>query len=107
MATKRNFIIKDGLEVGDSAVISGSLQASGLSYPTSDGDANDVVKTDGSGNLSLGKLSLNNLTDVNIASLQEGGLLQYDSATAKFVASKDEDRFNDKPAVIHSDGGFF
>ncbi len=31
----------------------GPLQASGLSYPTSDGSANQVIKTDGSGNLSF------------------------------------------------------
>lgn len=108
MATqKRKFKVNSGLEVADSAVISGTLTASGLSYPTSDGDADDVVKTDGSGNLSLGKLSLNNLSDVDIQSLREGGLLQYDSATNRFVASADETRFKTKPAKINSDGGFF
>lgn len=105
--TKKNFVIKSGLEVADSAVISGTLTASGLNYPAADGDASDVVKTDGSGNLSLGKISLNNLSDVDIVSLQEGGLLQYDSATNRFIASKDENRFKTKPAKIHSDGGFF
>lgn len=107
MATKRNFKINSGLEVADSAVISGTLSASGLNYPTSDGDADDVVKTDGSGNLSMGKLSLNNLSDVDIQSLQEGGLLQYDSASGKFVASANETRFKTKPAVINTDGGSF
>jgi len=34
----------------------GSLTASGLSYPTSDGSADSVLKTDGSGNLSFGTL---------------------------------------------------
>jgi len=105
--TKRNFVVKSGLEVADSAVISGTLSASGLNYPTSDGDASDVVKTDGSGNLSLGKLSLNNLSDIDIVSLEEGGLLQYDSDNGKFIASKDTNRFKTKPAKIHSDGGFF
>jgi hypothetical protein len=105
--TKKNFIVKSGLEVADSAVISGTLTASGLSYPTADGEVSDVVKTDGSGNLSLGKLSLNNLSDVDIVSLQEGGLLQYDSDTGRFIASKDENRFKTKPAKINSDGGFF
>lgn len=105
--TKRNFVVKSGLEVADSAVISGTLTASGLSYPTSDGDASDVIKTDGSGNLSMGKLSLTNLSDVDIQSLREGGLLQYDSATDRFVASADETRFNNKPAIINTDGGFF
>jgi hypothetical protein len=105
--TKRNFKVNSGLEVADSAVISGTLTASGLSYPTSDGDVDDVVKTDGSGNLSLGKLTLNNLGDVDIQSLQEGGLLQYDSASNRFVASADETRFKTQPAKINSDGGFF
>lgn len=107
MATKRNFKINSGLEVADSAVISGTLSASGLNYPTSDGDANDVVKTDGSGNLSMGKLTLDNLNDVDVQSLQEGGLLQYDSASGKFVASANETRFKTKPAVINTDGGSF
>ena len=38
---------------GGNVVISGSLVASGLSFPSSDGSANQVIKTDGSGNLSF------------------------------------------------------
>ena len=34
-------------------LVTGALTASGLAYPTSDGSANQVIKTDGSGNLSF------------------------------------------------------
>ena len=38
--------------------VNGSLRASGLTYPTSDGTANQVMVTDGSGNLSFASRSL-------------------------------------------------
>jgi hypothetical protein len=38
--------------------VNGSLKASGLTYPTSDGTANQVMVTDGSGNLSFASRSL-------------------------------------------------
>lgn len=53
MAIQRNFVVKNGLEVGDSASITGTLIASGITYPTADGTSNQVITTDGSGNLSF------------------------------------------------------
>ena len=42
----------------DTLEVNNTLEASGLSYPTSDGSANQVLKTDGSGNLSFASRSL-------------------------------------------------
>lgn len=102
MAVKKNFIVKNGLEVADSATVGGVLTASGLVYPTSDGIANDVMKTDGNGSLSLGKLKIRDLDDVDLTTLEEEGLLIYDSANEKWVA-RNELVGQD----ITSDGGFY
>lgn len=63
MAVQKNFVVKNGLEVGDSASITGVLVASGITYPTSDGTANQVITTDGAGNLTLQPVDYNNLTN--------------------------------------------
>lgn len=102
MAVKKNFKIKSGLEVADSAVIGGVFKASGLTYPTLDGLTNEVIKTNGSGVLNFGKLNIGDLNDVNLNSLSENGLLIYDSATEKWVA-RNELVGQD----ITSDGGFY
>lgn len=102
MAVKKNFVVKTGLEVADSATIGGVFSASGLQYPTSDGNTNDVIKTNGSGVLNFGKLRIRDLDDVNLATLQEEGLLIYDSATEKWVARNEL-----VGADITSDGGFY
>ena len=57
MAVKQNFVVQSGLEVADSAVVTGVFKASGLTYPTADGNNNEVIKTNGSGSLSFGTLS--------------------------------------------------
>ena len=54
--------INEGLVVDGTANISGQATLSGLAYPTSDGTANQFLKTDGSGTLSFGDLSLGDLT---------------------------------------------
>ena len=51
MADKKKFRVKHGLEVNTQ---SGSTQV--LKYPTADGLLNQVIKTDGSGNLSFDSL---------------------------------------------------
>ena len=102
MAVKKNFVVRQGIEVADSAVIGGTLVASGLTYPTADGTNNDVIKTNGSGTLSFGKLSVGDLNDVNLTSLDDAGLLIYDSATDKWVARNELVGQN-----ITSDGGFY
>ena len=53
MATNKNFVVKNGLEVGGDIVVTGSLQTSGLTLPASDGTSGQVIATDGNGNLSF------------------------------------------------------
>ena len=102
MAVKKNFKVKSGLEVADSAVVGGVFKASGLTYPTSDGFINEVIKTNGSGTLNFGKLSVGDLNDVDLLTLAHNGLLIYDSAVEKWVA-RNELVGQD----ITSDGGFY
>jgi hypothetical protein len=85
MAGSMNFKVKRGLEVADSATIGGGLTVAGIKYPQQDGNVNDVIKTDGDGTLSFGKLSIGDLSDVSLASLTRGGLLLYDSGYEQFV----------------------
>ena len=101
MAISKRFIVRKGLEVNDSAVLNGVLVASGLRYPTADGNPNDVIKTNGTGTLSFGKLALGDLSDVDMQSLQDEGLLVYDSDEGKWFAK------NEIIADITSDGGFY
>ena len=102
MAVKQNFVVQSGLEVADSAVITGVFQASGLTYPTADGNNNEVIKTNGSGSLSFGTLRIRDLSDVDLSTLQEEGILLFDSATNTFQA-----RNEIVGAAINSDGGFY
>lgn len=101
MAVNKNFIVKRGLEVNDSAVIHGVLVASGLRYPTADGNLNDVIKTNGLGQLGFGKLAISDLSDVDVQSLADEGLLVYDSAESKWTAR------NDIAVDVNTDGGFY
>ena len=50
--------INEGLIVDGTLVVSGQATLSGLVFPTSDGSANQFLKTDGSGNLSFADVSL-------------------------------------------------
>lgn len=65
---------------GDISTV-GSLSASGLNYPTSDGSAGQVLSTDGNGNLGWGTLNTGNLQIVTDAgntttnSITVGGLI--------------------------------
>lgn len=101
MAVRRNFIVKNGLEVADSASV-GSLTAAGLKYPSSDGNNNEVIKTNGSGTLTFGTLGIRDLSDVNFDTLQDEGLLIYDSATEQWIAKNEI-----VGAAVNSDGGFY
>ena len=62
------------LEVAGDTTITGSLTADGLSYPTSDGSAGQVLKTDGSGNLSFTTISTNSVSqgDSNVTVTDSG-----------------------------------
>jgi len=76
--------------------VAGSLTASGLSYPTSDGSANQVLTTDGSGNLSFSTVSgggggtvdsaqtislARGAVSVTTGAASGGGALAYNSST--------------------------
>ena len=53
MSINKDFLVKNGIQVGGNASVTGSLTAAGLSYPVSDGDPYMAVVTDGFGNLSF------------------------------------------------------
>ena len=79
MATNKKFRVKHGLEVN---TLSGSTST--LVFPTTDGTANQVIKTDGSGNLSFTSVSADflGLNDVTPSSFsgQAGKVVQVNSA---------------------------
>ena len=62
------------LTVAGDTTVTGSLTADGLSYPTSDGSAGQVLKTDGSGNLSFTTISTNSVSqgDSNVTVTDSG-----------------------------------
>lgn len=51
MATNKNFVVKNGLEVGGDIVVTGSITQAGMSMPASDGSSGQYLQTDGNGNL--------------------------------------------------------
>ena len=51
MAVNKDFLVKNGIQVGDNAVVTGSLTAAGLAYPVSDGSNRQAIVTDGAGSL--------------------------------------------------------
>jgi len=62
------------LRYGYDVSITGSLTADGLTYPTTDGSAGQVIKTDGSGNLSFTTISTNSVSqgDSNVTVTDSG-----------------------------------
>ena len=56
-SNSRMHIDKGGVYMSGSVEITNALTASGLRYPTTDGSANQVMSTDGSGNLSFNDIS--------------------------------------------------
>ena len=79
MATNKKFRVKHGLEVN---TLSGSTDT--ITFPTADGTAGQVIKTDGAGNLSFTTVSANflGLTDVGEStySNQGGKVVQVNAA---------------------------
>ncbi len=61
----------------------GKVSISGLLYPTADGSANQVLKTDGAGNLSFTTLSANSISENNT------NITVTDSGTGSIVATVD------------------
>jgi hypothetical protein len=78
MATNKKFRVKHGLEVN---TLSGSTST--LVFPTTDGTANQVIQTDGSGNLSFTSISTNflGLADVTPSTFsgQAGKVVQVNA----------------------------
>ena len=52
------------ITIAEALDVTGALTASGLAFPTSDGSANQFLKTDGSGNLAFADVSLGDFTFV-------------------------------------------
>ena len=93
MATQKKFVVKNGLIASD------------LSYPTSDGTANQPLVTDGAGNLSFGTLSTSTVT--------EGSNLYYTDARADArvalivdAAPSTLDTLNELAAALGDDANF-
>ena len=93
MATQKKFVVKNGLIASD------------LSYPTSDGTANQSLVTDGAGNLSFGTLSTSTVT--------EGSNLYYTDARADArvalivdAAPSTLDTLNELAAALGDDANF-
>ena len=93
MATQKKFVVKNGLIASD------------LSYPTSDGTANQSLLTDGTGNLSFGTLSTSTVT--------EGSNLYYTDARADArvalivdAAPSTLDTLNELAAALGDDANF-
>ena len=58
-----------------------------FTLPSADGSANQVVETDGSGNLSFRTVTstIDGATDTNITSAADGAMLLYDTGTSKWI----------------------
>tara|TARA_Y100000004_G_scaffold41296_1_gene44876 strand:+ start:971 stop:2398 length:1428 start_codon:yes stop_codon:yes gene_type:complete len=58
-----------------------------FTLPGADGSANQVVETDGSGNLSFRTVTstIDGATDTNITSAADGAMLLYDTGTSKWI----------------------
>lgn len=63
MANNKDFRTENGLQIEGAANIEGSLTASGIAYPTVDGAANQYLKTNGAGTLSLATPTTDELTE--------------------------------------------
>lgn len=104
-AIKKAFSVNK-LVVNDSAVISGLL------YPTADGTDGQVLITNGEGQLTFttvsgvggGATNLSDLNDVVLDGLEQGGILQYDSAQQNWVVSNN---ITEEQQDLTSDGGFY
>ena len=62
--TNHDFLVKNGLVVGQAITYTGTLTQAGQTFPASDGSAGQYLKTNGSGALSWGTVSTSfNITD--------------------------------------------
>jgi hypothetical protein len=60
----------------------GKVRIDGIYYPTADGTANQVLQTDGAGNLSFGSISLalDDVSDVTLTAPSNGQVLNYNGS---------------------------
>ncbi len=81
--------INEGLIVDGTTNISGQTTISGLTFPTSDGTANQVLQTDGSGTLSFGTVSVGDFSFVGstISSPSNADITLSPGGTGGVVAS--------------------
>ena len=86
-----------------------TLEVAGITYPTSDGTSGQVLKTDGSGTLSFGAVSVENVAKVT--SLSFGSLTDYDVITASATVTSDfgtvantGNTFNDHGFIFRDSG---
>mgnify|MGYP000329846630 FL=1 len=64
--TNHDFLVKNGLVVGQAITSTGTLTQAGQTFPASDGSAGQYLKTNGSGALSWGTVNTSfNITDGN------------------------------------------
>ena len=67
------------LTISTAPITTGALTASGLSYPTSDGSANQVLITDGSGTLSFSSLPIDGAVVDNYTATGDGSTVTFDT----------------------------
>jgi hypothetical protein len=92
------------LDVTGAVTLSGTLTASSLIYPTSDGTSGQALVTDGSGNLSFS--TIQGYTDSDVESyLDANGLTLPDSVKAQFGASNDLQIYHDGSHSYIADSG--
>ena len=74
MAIDKDFIVKNGLQVGGNTQITGQLTAAGLVYPVSDGDYLQGLVTDGAGNISFDDIDIvrSDVTNQSGATIAKG-----------------------------------
>ena len=77
------------ITIAEALDVTGALTASGLAFPTSDGSANQFLKTDGSGNLSFADVSLGDFsfTGSTISNSSNADLSIQPSGTGDVVIS--------------------
>ena len=67
------------LTISTAPITTGALTASGLSYPTSDGSANQVLITNGSGTLSFSSLPIDGAVVSNYTATGDGSTVAFDT----------------------------
>jgi hypothetical protein len=113
MATNKNFIVKNGLEVGGNVVVTGQLTTSGMSLPASDGSNGQFLQTDGAGNLSFATVvsdfTISDGTSTDTVNTGEtltftGGTGITTAVTGNTVTISSHDSYTDAEAISAVEG---